>query len=176
MQKRSSERISLMHAALSTARIYIPNLHVLLLEGLREQGAMVCCQRKHQGCEGSVSHTTPTESALAHSPAAGSMRQASSTTCIAPAPLSSSSFNYTPQHATQHLLAPHREGRRLHYTTSEPFKRHIRPSSHPLPPTMANGWAPFIGAIVVAVFMAAAWFLSPKGENQTYAPPPDTWR
>lgn len=36
---------------------------------------------------------------------------------------------------------------------------------------MANGWAPFIGAIVVAVFMAAAWFLAPKGENQTYALP-----
>ncbi|KAF2271476.1 uncharacterized protein EI97DRAFT_437791 [Westerdykella ornata] len=32
---------------------------------------------------------------------------------------------------------------------------------------MANGWAPFIGAIVVAVFCAAAWFLAPKGENQT---------
>ncbi|KAF2743425.1 hypothetical protein M011DRAFT_496918 [Sporormia fimetaria CBS 119925] len=35
---------------------------------------------------------------------------------------------------------------------------------------MANGWAPFIGAIVVAIFCAAAWFLAPKGENQT------TWR
>jgi V-type H+-transporting ATPase subunit e len=32
---------------------------------------------------------------------------------------------------------------------------------------MANGWAPFIGLIVVAAFMAGAWFLSPKGENQT---------
>ncbi|KAH7120939.1 ATPase, V0 complex, subunit E1/e2 [Dendryphion nanum] len=32
---------------------------------------------------------------------------------------------------------------------------------------MANGWAPFIGLIVVAAFCAAAWFGSPKGENQT---------
>ncbi|KAF2684345.1 hypothetical protein K458DRAFT_302588, partial [Lentithecium fluviatile CBS 122367] len=30
-----------------------------------------------------------------------------------------------------------------------------------------NSWAPFIGAIVVAIFCAAAWFLSPKGETQT---------
>jgi hypothetical protein len=29
-------------------------------------------------------------------------------------------------------------------------------------------WAPFIGLVVVVVFCAAAWFLSPKGENQTY--------
>ncbi|KAF2264076.1 hypothetical protein CC78DRAFT_517516 [Lojkania enalia] len=32
---------------------------------------------------------------------------------------------------------------------------------------MANGWAPFIGLIIVAVFCAGAWFGSPKGENQT---------
>ncbi|PSN69477.1 hypothetical protein BS50DRAFT_633218 [Corynespora cassiicola Philippines] len=32
---------------------------------------------------------------------------------------------------------------------------------------MANGWAPFIGLVVVAIFCGAAWFLSPKGENQT---------
>ena len=36
---------------------------------------------------------------------------------------------------------------------------------------MANGWAPFIGAIVVLAFCAASWFLAPKGENQTYAHP-----
>ncbi|KAF9734764.1 ATP synthase subunit h [Paraphaeosphaeria minitans] len=33
---------------------------------------------------------------------------------------------------------------------------------------MANGWAPFIGLVVVAIFCGAAWFLSPKGEEQTY--------
>ncbi|KAL5119142.1 H(+)-transporting V0 sector ATPase subunit e [Pleosporales sp. CAS-2024a] len=32
---------------------------------------------------------------------------------------------------------------------------------------MANGWAPFIGLVVVALFCGAAWVLSPKGENQT---------
>ncbi|KAF2002287.1 hypothetical protein P154DRAFT_521106 [Amniculicola lignicola CBS 123094] len=32
---------------------------------------------------------------------------------------------------------------------------------------MANGWAPFIGLIVLAIVVGAAWFLSPKGENQT---------
>ncbi|KAL5371600.1 hypothetical protein PMIN06_000769 [Paraphaeosphaeria minitans] len=32
---------------------------------------------------------------------------------------------------------------------------------------MANGWAPFIGLVVVAIFCGAAWFLSPKGEEQT---------
>ncbi|KAF2242852.1 hypothetical protein BU26DRAFT_523862 [Trematosphaeria pertusa] len=32
---------------------------------------------------------------------------------------------------------------------------------------MANGWAPIIGLVVVAVFCGSAWFLSPKGENQT---------
>jgi hypothetical protein len=31
-----------------------------------------------------------------------------------------------------------------------------------------NSWAPFIGLLVVVAFCAAAWFLSPKGENQTY--------
>ncbi|KAF2125087.1 hypothetical protein P153DRAFT_370412 [Dothidotthia symphoricarpi CBS 119687] len=32
---------------------------------------------------------------------------------------------------------------------------------------MANGWAPFIGFVVVVVFCLAAWILAPKGENQT---------
>ncbi|KAF1980137.1 hypothetical protein BU23DRAFT_548330 [Bimuria novae-zelandiae CBS 107.79] len=32
---------------------------------------------------------------------------------------------------------------------------------------MANGWAPFIGLVVVAIFCGAAWFFSPKGEEQT---------
>ncbi|KAF2789038.1 hypothetical protein K505DRAFT_328529 [Melanomma pulvis-pyrius CBS 109.77] len=32
---------------------------------------------------------------------------------------------------------------------------------------MANGWAPFIGLIVVAIFCAGAWFAAPKGDNQT---------
>ncbi|KAH8729027.1 ATPase, V0 complex, subunit E1/e2 [Phaeosphaeriaceae sp. PMI808] len=32
---------------------------------------------------------------------------------------------------------------------------------------MANGWAPFIGLVVVVIFCAAAWILAPKGENQT---------
>ncbi|KAF2656896.1 hypothetical protein K491DRAFT_691569 [Lophiostoma macrostomum CBS 122681] len=32
---------------------------------------------------------------------------------------------------------------------------------------MANGWAPFIGAVVVAAFCAIVWFAAPKGENQT---------
>jgi V-type H+-transporting ATPase subunit e len=36
---------------------------------------------------------------------------------------------------------------------------------------MANGYAPFIGLIVIAIFCGAAWFLSPKGENQTYVTP-----
>ncbi|KAK8128301.1 hypothetical protein PG984_009409 [Apiospora sp. TS-2023a] len=35
---------------------------------------------------------------------------------------------------------------------------------------MAQGYSVFIGAIIVAAFCAAAWFLAPKGENQT------TWR
>ncbi|KAH7031303.1 ATPase, V0 complex, subunit E1/e2 [Microdochium trichocladiopsis] len=35
---------------------------------------------------------------------------------------------------------------------------------------MANGFSIFIGAAIVAALCAAAWFLSPKGENQT------TWR
>ncbi|KAI4690459.1 hypothetical protein J4E81_007613 [Alternaria sp. BMP 2799] len=33
---------------------------------------------------------------------------------------------------------------------------------------MANGWAPIIGLIVTVIFCGAAWFLAPKGENQTY--------
>ncbi|KAG9191687.1 hypothetical protein G6011_10421 [Alternaria panax] len=33
---------------------------------------------------------------------------------------------------------------------------------------MANGWAPIIGFIVTVIFCGAAWFLAPKGENQTY--------
>ncbi|KAF2733314.1 hypothetical protein EJ04DRAFT_513299 [Polyplosphaeria fusca] len=32
---------------------------------------------------------------------------------------------------------------------------------------MANGFAPFIGLIVVALFCGGAWFAAPKGENQT---------
>ncbi|CAI9636295.1 hypothetical protein CC77DRAFT_1017674 [Alternaria alternata] len=32
---------------------------------------------------------------------------------------------------------------------------------------MANGWAPIIGLIVTVIFCGAAWFLAPKGENQT---------
>ncbi|KAI4673716.1 uncharacterized protein J4E88_008773 [Alternaria novae-zelandiae] len=35
---------------------------------------------------------------------------------------------------------------------------------------MANGWAPIIGLIVTVIFCGAAWFLAPKGENQTYVP------
>jgi V-type H+-transporting ATPase subunit e len=30
-----------------------------------------------------------------------------------------------------------------------------------------GSWAPFIGLVVVAIFCGAAWFLAPKGENQT---------
>jgi hypothetical protein len=37
--------------------------------------------------------------------------------------------------------------------------------------TDQNRWAPFIGLVVVVAFCAAAWFLSPKGENQTYVQP-----
>jgi hypothetical protein len=37
--------------------------------------------------------------------------------------------------------------------------------------TDQNRWAPFIGLVVVVAFCAAAWFLSPKGENQTYVHP-----
>jgi hypothetical protein len=37
--------------------------------------------------------------------------------------------------------------------------------------TNKSRWAPFIGLVVVVAFCAAAWFLSPKGENQTYVPP-----
>lgn len=33
--------------------------------------------------------------------------------------------------------------------------------------TMANGWSLIISIIVVAAIGLAAWFLSPKGENQT---------
>ncbi|TGO60525.1 hypothetical protein BOTNAR_0144g00180 [Botryotinia narcissicola] len=32
---------------------------------------------------------------------------------------------------------------------------------------MANGWSIVIGLIIVVLASAAAWFLSPKGENQT---------
>ncbi|EMF13643.1 uncharacterized protein SEPMUDRAFT_116670 [Sphaerulina musiva SO2202] len=32
---------------------------------------------------------------------------------------------------------------------------------------MANGWSLIISIIVVAAIGLAAWFLSPKGENQT---------
>jgi hypothetical protein len=35
---------------------------------------------------------------------------------------------------------------------------------------MGRSWAPFIGLLVVVIFCAAAWILSPKGENQTYVP------
>jgi len=35
---------------------------------------------------------------------------------------------------------------------------------------MANGFSIVVGAVVVAVMCVLAWFLSPKGENQT------TWR
>ncbi|KAI0405005.1 ATP synthase subunit H-domain-containing protein [Xylaria palmicola] len=35
---------------------------------------------------------------------------------------------------------------------------------------MAQGYSVFIGLVVVAAMCVAAWFLSPKGENQT------TWR
>lgn len=32
-------------------------------------------------------------------------------------------------------------------------------------------WAPFIGLLVTVIFCGAAWFLAPKGENQTYVRP-----
>ncbi|TEY57459.1 hypothetical protein BOTCAL_0218g00090 [Botryotinia calthae] len=32
---------------------------------------------------------------------------------------------------------------------------------------MANGWSIVIGLIIVVLACAAAWLLSPKGENQT---------
>ncbi|KAI0875232.1 ATPase, V0 complex, subunit E1/e2 [Hypoxylon argillaceum] len=35
---------------------------------------------------------------------------------------------------------------------------------------MAQGYSVFIGLVIVAAMCVAAWFLSPKGENQT------TWR
>ncbi|KAK2067608.1 hypothetical protein P8C59_001331 [Phyllachora maydis] len=31
---------------------------------------------------------------------------------------------------------------------------------------MANGWSIFIGLVIVGAMCAAAWFFSPKGENQ----------
>ncbi|KAK3943868.1 ATPase, V0 complex, subunit E1/e2 [Diplogelasinospora grovesii] len=31
---------------------------------------------------------------------------------------------------------------------------------------MANGWSVFVGLFVIVAMCAAAWFLSPKGENQ----------
>jgi len=37
--------------------------------------------------------------------------------------------------------------------------------------TLEHSWAPFIGLVVVVTFCFAAWFLAPKGENQTYVPP-----
>ncbi|KAJ5510066.1 ATPase, V0 complex, subunit E [Penicillium expansum] len=32
---------------------------------------------------------------------------------------------------------------------------------------MANGWSLVIGLIIIIAFSTAAWFLSPKGDNQT---------
>ncbi|KAF2098704.1 hypothetical protein NA57DRAFT_75943 [Rhizodiscina lignyota] len=32
---------------------------------------------------------------------------------------------------------------------------------------MANGWSLIIGLVFIIVFSAVAWFVSPKGENQT---------
>ncbi|KAJ6011959.1 hypothetical protein N7499_013071 [Penicillium canescens] len=32
---------------------------------------------------------------------------------------------------------------------------------------MANGWSLVIGLIIIVAASVAAWFLSPKGENQT---------
>ncbi|KAK4868349.1 hypothetical protein LT330_007071 [Penicillium expansum] len=34
---------------------------------------------------------------------------------------------------------------------------------------MANGWSLVIGLIIIIAFSTAAWFLSPKGDNQTYS-------
>jgi hypothetical protein len=35
-------------------------------------------------------------------------------------------------------------------------------------PANVSSWAPIIGLIVTVIFCGAAWFLAPKGENQTY--------
>jgi hypothetical protein len=43
------------------------------------------------------------------------------------------------------------------------------PRAHPTQ-LIESSYAPFIGLLVVVVFCAAAWILSPKGENQTYVP------
>ncbi|RDI86972.1 hypothetical protein Vi05172_g3205 [Venturia inaequalis] len=37
---------------------------------------------------------------------------------------------------------------------------------------MANGWSLIIGFVIIALFSVGSWFLSPKGENQTYVPRP----
>ncbi|KAE9987443.1 hypothetical protein EG328_002799 [Venturia inaequalis] len=33
---------------------------------------------------------------------------------------------------------------------------------------MANGWSLIIGFVIIALFSVGSWFLSPKGENQTF--------
>lgn len=33
---------------------------------------------------------------------------------------------------------------------------------------MANGYSIFVGLVVIAAMCVAAWFFSPKGENQVY--------
>ena len=35
--------------------------------------------------------------------------------------------------------------------------------------TELNRWSVLIGALVIAIWAAAVWFLSPKGETQMYA-------
>jgi len=33
---------------------------------------------------------------------------------------------------------------------------------------MANGYSIFVGLVIIVALCAAAWFFSPKGENQVY--------
>ncbi|KAJ6444227.1 protein transport protein Sec39 [Purpureocillium lavendulum] len=41
---------------------------------------------------------------------------------------------------------------------------------------MAQGYAIFIGLVVIAILCAASWFLAPKGENQVSVPSPSPCR
>lgn len=72
----------------------------------------------------------------------------------------------------QHQSASHKPTYKPNDLTTPPPTK--KPNPHPQPRrkhitnrSMANGWAPFIGLVVVVIFCFAAWFLAPKGENQT---------
>lgn len=63
-----------------------------------------------------------------------------------------------PRRRTPSLSFPSYHGERVQLSSS-PTPR-IREAN-------SCSWAPIIGLVVVAVFCGSAWFLSPKGENQT---------